>query len=131
MDDSGIETMCGPVEVDETHVGGLGRNKQACKRRKFSFAGSGRRTIVVGVRDRATKRVRARFVPKNDHRDATGLYRRARRCVRERLCGRCVRLPRACIGVGFQMWGIAISLFNTGIKGTASMKLHRDLRITQ
>ncbi len=33
--------------------------------------------------------------------------------------------------LGYQSWAIAIYLFTTGIKGTSSMKLHRDLGITQ
>ena len=33
--------------------------------------------------------------------------------------------------IGYQAWLIAIYLFTTGIKGTSSMKLHRDLGITQ
>ena len=33
--------------------------------------------------------------------------------------------------LGHQTWAIAIYLLNTGLKGTASMKLHRDLGITQ
>ena len=33
--------------------------------------------------------------------------------------------------LGFQAWVIAIYLLATGIKGTSSMKLHRDLDITQ
>ncbi len=33
--------------------------------------------------------------------------------------------------LGFQTWAIALFLLHTGLKGTASMKLHRDLKITQ
>ena len=33
--------------------------------------------------------------------------------------------------LGYQTWAIAIYLFNTNIKGVSSMKLHRDLGITQ
>ena len=33
--------------------------------------------------------------------------------------------------LGYQTWALAIYLLNTGIKGTSSMKLHRDLGITQ
>ena len=33
--------------------------------------------------------------------------------------------------LGYRVWAIAIYLFNTNIKGTSSMKLHRDLGITQ
>ena len=33
--------------------------------------------------------------------------------------------------LGYQIWILAVYLFTTGIKGTSSMKLHRDLGITQ
>ena len=33
--------------------------------------------------------------------------------------------------LGYQIWAIAIYILTTGIKGTSSMKLHRDLGITQ
>ena len=33
--------------------------------------------------------------------------------------------------LGYRVWAMAIYLLNTGIKGTSSMKLHRDLGITQ
>ena len=39
--------------------------------------------------------------------------------------------PMAASNLGYRVWAIAIYLLTTGIKGTASMKLHRDLDITQ
>ena len=33
--------------------------------------------------------------------------------------------------LGFQTWALAIYIITTGLKGTSSMKLHRDLKITQ
>ena len=33
--------------------------------------------------------------------------------------------------LGFRTWALAIYLMNTGIKGTSSMKLHRDLGVSQ
>lgn len=33
--------------------------------------------------------------------------------------------------LGYQIWALAIYILNTGIKGTSSMKLHRDFGITQ
>ena len=33
--------------------------------------------------------------------------------------------------LGFQIWAFAFYIMATGIKGTSSMKLHRDLKITQ
>lgn len=33
--------------------------------------------------------------------------------------------------LGLQKWGIAIYMMTVGIKGTSSMRLHRDLKMTQ
>ncbi len=33
--------------------------------------------------------------------------------------------------LGYQVWALAIFILNTGLKGTSSMKLHRDLGVTQ
>ena len=33
--------------------------------------------------------------------------------------------------IGLQKWVIAIYLWSTSLKGVSSMKLHRDLKITQ
>ncbi len=33
--------------------------------------------------------------------------------------------------LGYQKWGIAIYLMTVGLKGTSSMRIHRDLKITQ
>ena len=54
--------MAGPVEVDETYMGGLERNKHVSKK-----LGTGRgpvgKTAVIGARDRAPGQVVARVVP--------------------------------------------------------------------
>ena len=39
--------------------------------------------------------------------------------------------PMQSSNLGYQVWAIAIYLMTTGLKGTASMKLHRDLDISQ
>ena len=56
------------------------------------------------------------------------------RC-RERDCGSrfSVRTGTAMEGskLGYQTWAIAIYLLTTNLKGVSSMKLHRDLGITQ
>ena len=39
--------------------------------------------------------------------------------------------PMADSNLGYRKWAIALYLMTTGIKGTASMKLHRDLEISQ
>ena len=55
-------------------------------------------------------------------------------------CRECLGKPRFSVRTGtllqssklpFRTWVIAICLVTTGIKGTSSMKLHRDLEITQ
>ena len=51
----------GPVEVDETYVGGIDRNRH--KKDRKSITGGGGKTAVVGVKDRATNQVRAQVVP--------------------------------------------------------------------
>ncbi|MXY42004.1 MAG: IS1595 family transposase [Rhodospirillaceae bacterium] len=62
-------TFAGPVEADETFIGGVRKNMSKEKRRALKGAGTGHvgKTIVAGVRDRATNRVSAGIVP-----DTTG-----------------------------------------------------------
>lgn len=53
----------------------------------------------------------------------------------EKLCGKRFSLKTKtvmeCSKLGYQVWAIAIYLMTTSIKGVSSMKLHRDLDITQ
>ena len=53
----------GPVEVDETHVGGKARNMHAKVRRERRQRYNYGKSIVAGARDRATKRFAAEVVP--------------------------------------------------------------------
>ena len=55
----------GPVEVDETYIGGLEKNKPEHKKLKIGGSVAGK-TAVVGAKDRATKRVTAKVVDRTD-----------------------------------------------------------------
>ena len=53
----------GPVEVDETYVGGKAKNMHAkARREKITGRGSMDKTPVVGIKDRATNKVAAKVV---------------------------------------------------------------------
>ena len=59
-----VGPFSGPVEVDESHFGGLRKNMQNAKRKELAGTGRGAvgKTAVVGAKDRETKAVAARVV---------------------------------------------------------------------
>lgn len=60
------ETFSGPIEVDETYVGGKRSNMSKSKRKELEGRGSVGKTAVVGAKDRATNQVRAKVVECTD-----------------------------------------------------------------
>lgn len=64
----------GPIEADETYVGGKRRDMSNAKRRELQDAsrGSVEKAAVVGVKDRATNEVRVRYVESTDTLDVAG-----------------------------------------------------------
>ena len=61
----GAEPFQGPIEVDETFIGGKERNKHNRKKLRAGRGPVGK-TAVAGVKDRATNRVSAAVVPGTD-----------------------------------------------------------------
>ena len=64
--------FAGPVEADETFVGGRAKNMHAAKRKQLTGRGGTDKTAVAGVKDRATGRVRASVVERVDGPTLTG-----------------------------------------------------------
>ena len=58
----------GPVEVDETYVGGKRKNMSQSKRKKLAGTGRGPagKTAVIGAKDRASNQVRAKVIDATD-----------------------------------------------------------------
>ena len=59
-------SFAGPVEVDETYVGGKRKNMPKAKRAQMTGRGAAGKTAVAGVKDRATNRVSAAVVKATD-----------------------------------------------------------------
>ena len=60
--ENGEPLFTGPVEADETYIGGKRKNMPKSKRAKLTGRGAVGKAIVVGTKDRETNRVAARVV---------------------------------------------------------------------
>ena len=56
----------GPVEFDETYIGGKRRNMSNAERKVHAGRGAVDKTAVVGAKDRATNKVTAKVIPTTD-----------------------------------------------------------------
>ncbi len=68
--------FAGPVEIDETYVGGLRRNMPARKRKELTGRGAVDKVAVVGVKDRSTNRVSAQVVDDTSRATLEGFVKR-------------------------------------------------------
>ena len=62
----GNPLFSGPVEFDETYIGGKRKNMPKAKRVALAGRGGAGKTVVAGAKDRDTNRVAARSIPATD-----------------------------------------------------------------
>ena len=63
---SGLEKFAGPVEDDETYMGGKRQNMSKAKRAELSGRGTAGKTAVVGAKDRSSNKVSAKVITATD-----------------------------------------------------------------
>ena len=74
MAQNGLQ-FSGPVEVDETYVGGKRKNMSLSKRKQLTGRGPAGKAAVVGAKDRATNKVAAKAVPATDKKTLQGFVK--------------------------------------------------------
>ncbi len=68
-------SFAGPIEVDETYVGGKRRNMHNAQRKELTGRGPVGKTAVVGAKDRATNKVAAKVVTATDKETLQGFVK--------------------------------------------------------
>ena len=66
------EHFAGPVEVDETYMGGKRKNMPKAKRKELTGRGAVGKTAVAGAKDRATNAITAHVVKRTDTKTLHG-----------------------------------------------------------
>ncbi len=72
---NGGASFSGPVEVDETYMGGKRKNMPNSARKELTGRGSVGKTAVVGAKDRATNKVAAKVVESTDKETLQGFVK--------------------------------------------------------
>lgn len=67
-----VGPFSGPIEVDETYMGGKRKNMPNAKRKKLTGRGAVGKTVIVGAKDRATNRVVAQTIEAADRETLRG-----------------------------------------------------------
>ena len=70
-----IEVMVGPVEADETYVGGKRKNMPKSKRKELDGRGPVGKVAVAGIKDRSSNKVSAMVVETTDSATLQGFVR--------------------------------------------------------
>jgi len=63
---NGADLFVGPVEADETYIGGKRRNMSRARRKGLTGRGAVGKAVIAGARDRETGKVSAKAVPGTD-----------------------------------------------------------------
>ena len=70
--ESGLEAFVGPVEADETYIGGKRKNMPKSKRAAMAGRGAVGKAAIVGSKDRATNKVKVRHIENTDTANVAG-----------------------------------------------------------
>ena len=85
-------SFSGPIEVDETYMGGKRRNMPKSKRQHLEGRGAKGKTAVVGIKDRDTNKVAAQVVEHTDAKTLHGFIAAPHRSRRQGVLRRCLCL---------------------------------------